>query len=36
MRVLVENLPAGITLEALKREFQRAGNCKVELQVSLT
>jgi RNA recognition motif. (a.k.a. RRM, RBD, or RNP domain) len=33
MRVRVENLPPGITAEALKKEFQRAGSCRVELKV---
>lgn len=36
MRVHVENLPVGITADAVKKEFQRAGSCKVEIQVNIT
>lgn len=36
MRVLVKNLPTSITSDQLKREFQRAGKCAVELNVGPT
>jgi hypothetical protein len=34
MRVIAENLPIGTSSELVKREFQRAGSCKVEVHVS--
>ena len=36
MRVVVENLPSGLSPYAVWREFQRAGSCKVQLEVTST